>query len=221
MVILWVASFILLAGFIPPPAPRLTPQQVVAVYRDHTDLIRLGLVITMFASALLVPFASVISAQMKRIAGARATLPGTQLVSAGLLSLEFILPLMVWQTAAYRIENQTPQLVQTLNDMGWIMFVGVISSAVVQFGSIGFAILVDERSDPVFPRWAGYFNVWVALLVSPAGIIVFFKHGPFAWNGLFSFYLPLTVFAIWIAVMVVLLRAAIDREAAEAAAPAT
>jgi hypothetical protein len=171
----------------------------------------------MFASALLVPFAAVISAQMKRIEGARATLPGTQLVSAGLLSLEFILPLMVWQTAAYRIENQSPQIVQMLNDMGWIMFVGVISSAVVQFASIGFAILVDQREDPVFPRWAGFFNLFVAFLVSPAGIIVFFKHGPFAWNGLFSFFLPLTVFAIWIAVMVVVLFASIKQEAGESA----
>jgi hypothetical protein len=214
MVVAWVASFVLLAGFIPPPSPEKSPQQVVDMYRDHTDLIRLGLVLTMFASALLVPFAAVISAQLRRIEGERSVLASTQLVSAGLLALEFILPLMVWQTAAYRPDTAGPHLTQLLNDMGWLMFVGVISSAVVQFASIGIVILGDERDTGVFPRWAGYFNVWVAILVIPAGVVPFFKHGPFAWNGLLAFFLPLAVFSAWIAVMVVLLRRAIHAEAA-------
>lgn len=211
MVVGWVASFVLLARFIPPPAPGNSPAQVVDMYQRHPDLIRLGLMLTMFASALLVPFAAVISAQMKRIEGPRSVLASTQLVSGGLLSLEFIIPLMVWQTAAYRpdIGGVT---IRMLNDMGWLMFVGVISSAVVEFGSIGVVILNDERNTRVFPRWAGYFNIWVAMLVAPAGVVPFFKHGPLAWNGAFAFYLPLTVFAMWIAVMVVLLRRAINTE---------
>src|SRR5205823_5941670 len=133
---------------------------------------------TMFASALLVPFSAVITTQMKRIEGERSPVSYTQLVSAGLLSLEFIMPLMVWQTAAYRPTLRSAELIQMLNDMGWLMFVGVISSAVVQFGSIGVVLLSDERQARVFPRWAGYFNVWVALLVVPAGVVPFFKHGP-------------------------------------------
>jgi membrane protein implicated in regulation of membrane protease activity len=95
------------------------------------------------------------------------------------------------------------------------MFVGVISSAVVEFACIGLVILADERNTGVFPRWAGYFNLWVALLVAPAGIVPFFKHGPFAWNGIFSFFMPMVVFAAWVVVMVVLLRRAIDHEERE------
>jgi len=211
MIVGWVASFFLLARFIPPPPPSNSQQQVVDMYQRHTDLIRLGLMLTMFASALLVPFAAVIATQMKRIEGQRSVLASTQLVSGGLLSLEFIIPLMIWQTAAYRpdIGGVT---IRMLNDMGWLMFVGVISSAVVEFGSIGVAILSDQRKRPIFPRWAGYFNIWVAMFVAPAGVVPFFKHGPLAWNGAFAFFLPLTAFAIWIAVMVVLLRRAIDAE---------
>lgn len=212
MIVGWVASFVLLAGFIPPPSPDRSVAQVAATYRDHPDLIRLGLMLTMFASALLVPFAAVISAQMRRIEGSRSVLASTQMASAALLSLEFILPLMVWQTAAYRVGPGDERLVQMLNDMGWLMFVGVISSAVVQFASIGVAILVDERGSGVFPRWAGWFNVWIATLVTPAGVVPFFKHGPLAWNGVLGFFLPLAAFTAWIAVMVVLLRRAIHEE---------
>jgi hypothetical protein len=216
MIVGWVASFILLAGFIPPPPPSNSPQQVVNMYQNNTGSIRLGLMMTLFASALLVPFAAVISTHMKRIEGQRAVLSATQVVSGGLLSLEFIIPLMIWQTAAYR-PDIGPVLIRMLNDMGWLMFVGVISTAVVEFASIGLVILNDERKTGVFPRWAGYFNLWVALLVVPAGVVPFFKEGPLGWNGVLAFYVPLVVFAIWIAVMVVLLRRAINAEEQTAA----
>ena len=211
MIVLWVASWVFLARFIPPPSPEKTPLEVVNFYDDKIGAIRVGMVLTLFASALLVPFASVIAAQMKRIEGPRSVLAYTQLVSAGLLSLEFIIPLMIFQTAAYRLDADSARLIQMLNDMGWLMFVGVISSAVVQIASIGLVILMDT-DERVFPRWAGYVNLWVALLISPAGIIVFFKHGPFAWNGLIGFFLPLAAFAAWITVMVVILLRAIDSE---------
>ncbi len=216
MVAGWVASFILLARFIPPPPPSNSAQQVVDMFEHNTDLIRLGLILTMFASALLVPFTAVIATQMKRIEGERSVLATTQVVSGGLLSLEFIIPLMIWQTAAYR-PDIGPVIVRMLNDMGWLMFVGVISTAVVEFAVIGIVILADERKTNVFPRWAGYFNLWVALLVAPAGLVPFFKAGPFGWNGAFAFFMPLVVFALWIAVMVVLLRRAIDNEQHEVA----
>ena len=72
----------------------------------------------------------------------------------------------------------------------------------------------DGSRTVLWPRRRGW---WVALLISPAGIIVFFKHGPFAWNGLFGFFVPLAAFAAWIAVMVVLLLRAIDQDVAEGA----
>jgi hypothetical protein len=219
MVVVWVLSWVVLAQFIPPPSPEKTPQQVVGFYAGRVDEIRLGMLLTLFASALLVPFAAVISTHMRRIEGPRSVLAQIQLVSAGLLSLEFIIPLLIFQTAAYRLDAESARLIQMLNDLGWLLFVGVISSAVVQFASIGFAILIDPRERPVFPRWAGYFNLWVALLVSPAGIVPFFKHGPFAWNGLLAFFMPLAVFVAWIAVMVVILLRAIDEDVLEPTAP--
>jgi len=211
MLVLWVGAFIFLAGFIPPPDPEDSAAEVVARFGDDTDLIRLGLVVTMYASALLVPFAAVIAAQMKRIEGA-APLAQTQIVSAGLLSLEFIVPIMVWLTAAYRFDAESARLIQMLNDMGWLMFVAVISSVIVQIACFGIAILIDDRDEPIFPRWSGYFMLWVCLLLSPTALCVFFKHGPFAWNGLFAFWVPLTTYAAWMLVTFGLLRAAINRE---------
>lgn len=217
MVILWLVTFVFLSRFIPVPAPSKNPQQVVEMLRDRTNLIRLGLAVTVFAVALLVPFAALISTQLKRIEGDRGPLASTQLCSAALLSLEFMIPIMIWQTALFRVNDTAAdfRVIQMLNDMGWLFFVAPIFSVVCQMVAIGIAILLDQRPDPVFPRWAGYFNIWVGLLLSPASAVVFFKDGPLAWNGVLGFYTPLAAYTPWFFVMIYLLRRAINQEEAE------
>jgi hypothetical protein len=217
MIAIWASAFIFLCGFIPPPDPAKTRAELVAQFSHNTSLIRLGLVISVFACALLVPFCAVIAAQMRRMEGVRSVLAETQLVSGGLLCVEFLIPFGIWQTALYRINEWDPQIVQMLNDMAWLMFLGIISSACIQVASLGVAILLDKRAKPVFPRWAGYFNVWVSMMWIPAGVIPFFKDGPLAWNGLFAWWVPLCVYFSWFVVMVVLLLRAIADDEREQA----
>jgi hypothetical protein len=216
MFVLWVVSWILIARWIPPPSPNRSADDVVEKFRDHTELIQVGMLITLFASALLVPFCGVIAAHMRRIEGyGGGALSNIQLTSAAVLSLEFIIPLMVWLTASYRVDDTSAETIRMLNDMGWLMFVVVISSAEVQLLCIAAAIFLDRRPEPVFPRWAGYLNLWVVVGLLPAAFVVFFKDGPVAWNGLVGFFIPLTSYGIWMFTMFVLLRRAIDAELAE------
>src|SRR5262245_13815303 len=98
MIATWAAAFIFLCRFIPPPNPAHTRAEVVAQFSHHTNLIRLGLVISVFACALLVPFCAAIAAQMRRIEGIRSVLAESQLVSGGLLCVEFLIPFGIWQT---------------------------------------------------------------------------------------------------------------------------
>jgi hypothetical protein len=113
----------------------------------------------------------------------------------------------------YRVRD--PQILLAMNDTAWFLFVCITSTPMLQTVAIGTAIFLDTRDgrpDPVFPRWAGYLNYWVAVLFTPGTIAVFFHDGPFAWNGLFTWYLPLTVFAIWMIAMSVLMLKAINAE---------
>jgi hypothetical protein len=218
MCVVWLAGF-LLAHYIPPPHPTDSAQLIQRTFEDHTLRIRLGLLMTMFASALLVPFGAVISAQMRRIEGPHQVLATTQIASCAVLSLEFIVPVMVWLTAAYRPSVISAQMLRMLDDMGWLMFVAVISSVMVQVAAIAFAIFLDKREKPIFPRWAGYLNAWIVLLLSPTALVVFFKRGPFSWDGAISFFLPLTVYCVWIISMTVLLRRAMNAQADDAEIP--
>jgi hypothetical protein len=211
MLVVWLAGFVI-AHYIVPPHAGATAESIRNMYIHHDFRIRLGLVMTMFAVALLVPFSAVISTQMRRIEGPHSVLAGTQITSGAVLSLEFIVPVMVWLTAAFRPAAISPSTSRMLNDMGWIMFVAVISTVIVQIGSFAFAIFLDKRQTPIFPRWFGYLNAWVALLLAPAGIIVFFHHGPFSWRGAFSFFMPLTVYTIWMFATFAMLLRAVDNQ---------
>jgi hypothetical protein len=77
--------------------------------------------------------------------------------------------------------------------------------ALLQLAAIGFAILGDTSPKPVFPRWIAYLNFWVAILFQPGALVPLFKHGPFAWDGLLAFWMPLGVLGIWVVVMFVAL----------------
>jgi hypothetical protein len=218
MVVLWLGAFLLIAGFVPPHDPGKTAAQIVSIYAGSTNAIKIGMVISMLGSALLVPFAVAISGQLKRIDGARA-LADIQMVSCALLSLEFITPIGVWMAASFRFDARSADVTQALNDLGWILFMTVIWSLWVQLIAIGVAVLLDRRPEPVLPRWLGYLNLWAAVLILPAGIVLFFKSGPFAWNGIVGFYVPLVAFCLWIGSTTVCVHRALNRQIAEGSEP--
>jgi hypothetical protein len=65
----------------------------------------------------------------------------------------------------------------------------------------GLDILNDKRPTPMFPRWTAWFSFWAAILFVPAGAVLIFKTGPFAWNGLIAFYIPVITFFAWLMLM--------------------
>jgi hypothetical protein len=127
-------------------------------------------------------------------------LTATQLVAGAVTVVFLTVPVLIWTVAAFRPER-TPELIQLMSDFGWIMLIMTFPPFFVQLVAIGLAIVSDNHERPVFARWLGYFNIWVAILFLPGGLITFFKSGPFAWNGLLAFWLPLTVFFLWYIVM--------------------
>jgi hypothetical protein len=76
-----------------------------------------------------------------------------------------------------------------------------LDDRVTLFIPFGIAILRDRGALPLFPRWLGFFNFWIALLILPALLLPFFKSRPFAYNGIVALYLPFGAFFIWMVVM--------------------
>jgi hypothetical protein len=206
---LMVVGFVLFAGFIPARSPSQSAQQTAQFLLENRDMIKWGLIIAMFAAPLLMPFAVSISIHMRRIEGRYPALAMTELGLGAILVLEFIYLIFFWQTATFRADR-APELIQLLDDMGWIPFVGLTSTIVLQVTVFGVAVLLDRRESPVFPRWLGYYNLWVALMLLPGTFNVFYQTGPLSRNGIIAWYIPLTVFATWLLITSFYLSRAVD-----------
>jgi hypothetical protein len=205
-------GFWIVAGFMPPPSPTLGADEVAAIFREHPDRIRIGLLMGMFAIGLIVPWGATLAVQLKRIEGRFSPLSYAQLASSVLVLVVFWMPMMCWLIAAYRPELRSPSDLVLLNDAGWLMFVAMVFGGPPWLGSTGLAILRDRGVEPVFPRWSGYLTLWVLLLIVPGCLCVFFTAGPFAWNGLMAFWVVLSVFAGWVLVMSKLLLDAVGHQ---------
>jgi len=217
LIVVFFTGFAGIAHWMPPPNPLAGPEQIAAIYRDRPTAILLGQVLAMTAVGFLTVWAAAIAAQMKRIEGANDVLANTQLALAAISTLVFIWPQFFWVTAAYRPQRDPTQL-WLLNDLGWLPFVACVYTGVPWVLVIGWAILSDTGRRPIFPRWAGYYCVWLALVFLPASLAVFIKRGVFAWDGLVVFWLPIVFFGCFLLVFSGLLLKAISRQEAEEAA---
>jgi hypothetical protein len=211
-----------IAGFIPPPGPTRSSEEIVALFDRDSVRIRVGMCFVIMGAPLLFTFCAAISVHMKKIEGNFSPLAYAQLTSGGVAAVFFIIPTMFFQALSFRPHAIDPGMVHLVFDFAWLTLLGTPSLAVVQGLVIALCILQDKSPDPVFPRWAGYFNIWVFLLFLPAMFTFFVKTGPFAWNALFVWWIPLTIFAIWFIVMTwLMLRATSNqqRQSASASSP--
>jgi len=198
----------LVAGMILPPwHPQDGPTQVVASYQGDIGRIRVGMVLLMVAALLAIPFTAALCHQLRELEGRTGILTWTAgLGGAALMCLTFY-PATFWLVAAYR-PNRSPELIQLINDVAWLQFVGGVTIFLALPIAVMLASFLDKRPYAVFPRWLGYYSLWVMLLVIPDQLVFFFHDGPFAWNGLFGLWIPAVSFGSWFFVVFVVLRRA-------------
>lgn len=211
----YVLGWWIIGGFVPPHAPLMGAEELAESYLRNTGTIRFGLLLAMIGSGMMIPFSAVIAVQIRRTEGRFPVLAYSELVAGAVGTVILLIPTVLWTAAAFRPERN-PELILLLNDFAWLFLIMTFPPFFVLFVSIGLAILSDEREPPLFARWSGYFNIWLAVLAIPGGLITFFKTGPFAWNGLLAFWVPIGVFVAWFFVMFFVLLKAIRTPPGEA-----
>ncbi|WP_370501111.1 hypothetical protein NWT09_12540 [Mycolicibacterium sp. jd] len=218
--VLFFIGFVGIAGFFPPMAPSDTADEIAAIYRDNNTAIIAGLLFCYVGTMCYLAFGSGIVGQTRRIRGVAPAVTFFQVSSYASANLLILLPIVCWFTAAFRPETRSAESIQLINDFGWISFVIGFPPFVTWVFSTGLAILSDTAERPLFPRWSGYASLCMGLLQVMAVMLVFFKVGPFAWDGFFSWYIPFTDFFLWFVIITVVTIKAINNPGYEALADA-
>jgi hypothetical protein len=203
-VVVFGSAFALVVRFVPPPSPALSAQQVADLFAANRTGIRIGVLIALFASGLLLPFLIVVSAEIKKIEGRLGLLAPVQFGGAIILVVFFQVIGLAWLAASFR-PDASPEIVRAFNDYTWFVWSTLIPTGMIQFICMAIAAFMDIRERPTWPRWAGYLNLWVAFAYAGGVLAVFFKAGPFAWNGVVGYWIPVLLFVIGLSVTTVLL----------------
>lgn len=199
----------LFAGYLPPMAPSMPMDELLAFYQDNTLRIRVGQILMLISSAILVPWFAVVSRQIASREPGFPMLAAMQFGGGILLVVFFQLCSMLWIANSYRLEAD-PTAIRLVHDASWLIFVMVFPCYTIQMFCIGFAGLLDKSATPLWPRTISYYNLWVGVGGAGGTFAIFVYGGPFAWNGLVGFWIPVLLFASWLCLMVPKLWANID-----------
>ncbi len=210
--VLYAIAFIGIGQYLPPQPPSWSAAEVASFYAENANRIRLAMLLGIIFSTLLFPWFAVISVQMARIEGRFPVLSLMQFGGGSLLVVFFQICSMLWIIAAFRPELD-PAVIRMIHEGSWLIFVMIFPAYTMQLISMAVVGLMDKDPQPLWPRWACYFNVWVGIAGIGGGLAAFFKSGPFAWNGLIGFYIPVAMFAIWLFVNASLLIKGVKRQA--------
>ena len=218
-VVLFLIFFGILAGLIPPLSPTSNAQEIARFFVEHKLRVRLGVALALLSTCVALPFLAVICLRVRRVESRWGVLALTQLF-AGVLVLAFIFPVMAEAAAAFRPEQRPPEITQTLNDVFWLTFIGIIWPRLTQ----ALVLTVGDLRRPQRPADVStvvrHFNIWFVLLSMPGSLVVVFNDGPLAWNGVFAFWIPLSALVAWMVTVAVVMLRSIRAEETATAPPA-
>ena len=199
-VVLLFGGWGLIGGFIPLIGASTPPEAIAEQLSANPTLSKLGLSLAMVGIFVTIPFFMAISLQIRRSEPRVPLMAVLQLASGLVITVILAIPMLFFIVLAFR-PDRSPELSLMLNDMSYLTLILPWPPIVLQVLAVTVTALRSRPLVPVFPRWIGYFNLWVAFLVIPANMILFFKDGVFAWTGLVGFWIPAAVFGAWYPIM--------------------
>ncbi|HTK66428.1 MAG TPA: hypothetical protein VL595_28895 [Pseudonocardia sp.] len=193
-----VAAF---ARMIPVHSPTDSAAEVVGAYLEHLTGVRVGMSMVMLGCSLMITWGAALATQTRRASPRYPILFHIQIASAVTACMNGVMLCLAGGLAAFRPGAVSAEITQALDDLFWLLWVLPGSSFEVWCIAAGVAILLDSRDRPVFPRWSGYLSIFVALSFLPGFMGLFFKSGPFSYNGVVPWWIPTLTFFSWALVM--------------------
>ncbi|MCW2749427.1 MAG: hypothetical protein JWR83_537 [Aeromicrobium sp.] len=201
----------LIAGFLPAPNESWSANQIANWFQQDDTRIRVGLVGYIAIAPFYLVWSIVISRVIQRIEGPDGLLGTMEFVGGIATSAVTAGSGVFWLVAAFRAGERSPQDVQMLNDIGWFIFDMTFMATFLQMCAVGAAIILDRRQRPFMPPWLAWASFLCAATFLPLVVLPFVQTGPFAWQGMFNYFIALGAFFIWLYVLAFYVYKAIGR----------
>ena len=203
--VVFVVTFTFTFGYLghtlPQPfSPAASAQDLAQLYVKHLWDLRLGWALSLVFISLYMPWSAQISMLMKEIEKHSRVLTWTQLISGALTVYVVSWGMLCWGVATYRPERSA-EITQMLNDIGWLSLETQWMITTVQMCAVAIVGLCDKRPNPTFPKWCCWLSIFCGWTFAPASLTFYFKSGPFAWNGVLSYYIPYAAWLVWALVL--------------------
>jgi hypothetical protein len=193
----------LIMGFVPAPPPSLPAEELAQIFIDKQGSIAAGSLIQIIVWSFYSTWAIAIVAYMRKMEKGIPILSYAAIANIGGGYVFFLMIPATWATIAIRADTLSPEIKQIMTDWVWFQWLFTWPPFSIFMFLIAGAILLDHNIPKLYPRWVAWFNIWAGVLIFPAGLIVFFKDGPFAYDGLISFWFAVVVFFGWITIMTI------------------
>ncbi|MGA2809516.1 MAG: hypothetical protein ABSE87_15415 [Terracidiphilus sp.] len=198
-VVLYGLSWAVLGHNCPPPDPTYSAPDLVAnFYLKYQSQILLGQSLSTAMGILYLPWACQLTVQMMR----REKTPILSLLqlTGGLLTtwvLIFCPALWVW--CAEMAGTVDPVLIKAVHFLAWYVYDMTYMITTVEVIAIFLFVLLDKQKPALMPRWAAYLALFSGLSFLPLTFLPYFKSGPLAINGYWSFHVAFITYALFTA----------------------
>jgi hypothetical protein len=200
----------LIPFFIPPPGPY-DAATTAAFYHEQIDLKRTAVLCLIIGGTMMIPFGAAIADRLRRVQGVGPAVAFAQL-GAAIANATLMMTFGSFLLVALHRPDMPDSTYQLLNHVTWMAWAGLWQPGALMAVMVAVGIFSDKSITPVFPRWVGWYCIFMAFGSLMGSLIPFVLTGPFSWTGVMGFYLAGTVYFAWFAMILTQLHLAYRRD---------
>ncbi|MDQ2636607.1 MAG: hypothetical protein M3Y83_07015 [Actinomycetota bacterium] len=184
--------FVPLSWMMPPRSPSSSPAEIVEFMQSPNLLIACAVLAVAFG---LAPVANACYLnQIRRMSVSPVLRYSLLLGSMTGTIVGMLFPMFCFGLGAFR-PGYDPAILAMLYDFGYLAFIGSLGCFCIMWMAFGLAIILDQNN--ILPKWLGYYTVWQYVTELMAAPVWIAKSGPFAWNGLMTFWFAMALYVPW------------------------
>lgn len=209
-------TLIFLFHMVPPPYATLTAEQIRDWYLSRDTEIKIGATLAGYAGGCMLPLWAVIAMQIHRQERGRPIWTTMAALGGAMMSLFLVIPSLCFGVAAYT-PGRSADATAIMHEFGVLSLLTTDQYFIFNWAAVIAVCFMTQRAPhSPFPRWFGYFTIWVGVMLEAGALAFNFRTGPFAWDGLLVFWLPILLFSLWTGIMSYLLLTRLSRQRADA-----